>query len=991
MQVIKSKKGKCFLSIFMVIIMLIGSLSMDIFSLHAKAAVGDTGVTKVRVLFDSITIDELGQTGRFWHITVDDIAAFCLDFGARASTGVSYNCEEYCTDLAINKACENFFNGQMNDETYIMTQGYIWAVLYGKDPFNTIAQIETSLHGSFSGEYIRYYISAIESANPTKEYGIFHSSREGDQRLLSNRENDPKVAQPEYSTVSASATQSSKSVVNISIQKNDEKTGKGLENVEFDFYADSKKIGSAKTDSNGIATVKYEEGVLSTVRSPEYRYCSNYDELNSYNKGIAANSVTYLSYNDAYNAAYIKAQELAQKDADNKAGMISHTYKAVETKARENYYYIMGQNSWSKQYAGSGNIYLKASNSFKSGEITIRKTDKENIAAQGDALISGAEYGLFAKEDIVHPDGKTGVLYRKDSYINSFPKTDSNGISKLENLYPGEYYVKELVAPEGYNIDDLSYDISLKSNSQADNLIAATVNVSDVVIKGQIKIIKHMQYVDYESQLVPQKPEESAEFEIIHKATGKVTDTLVTDSAGVAVSKKLPYGKYIVRQIKGADGCDFVNDFEVDITENNKEYSYVLENPIFHSIVKLVKKDYETKQNIQLSGVSFKLFDEAGNQISMWQNYPSREKIEVFKTSKDGTLLLPQALPYGKYTIEEVEAPYGYVKGEPVSFEVCRENSVKEDGINIVVVQYENMPVKGKIKIVKEGSVLKDYDPLTGKFVYDNVKLSDTVFRIKAATDILSTDGKIKYYSKGELVDEIITDDKGEGISKRLPLGEYYVEEVSAPDGFFINKEAKFVKLSYEDDSTEVVFNKINVINYSSKLRLSIIKTDAESKQALEGAEFSLYANKNIMSYDNKVIAKKGTLLKKAVSMKDGRAVFDIDLPYYDEELYYFVESKMPEGYANPGKNMIVEVESNNLDKEIIELEYNISNRKIKTKSVNLINEKEEPVTDNSTPVQDVGYVDTGDNTNIIMWITIMFIQFIIIYALNSYKKRARR
>lgn len=90
----------------------------------------------------------------------------------------------------------------------------------------------------------------------------------------------------------------------------------------------------------------------------------------------------------------------------------------------------------------------------------------------------------------------------------------------------------------------------------------------------------------------------------------------------------------------------------------------------------------------------------------MKYTYPVLTEIDTFYTDKEGYLITPEKLGYGKYSLVEVEAPYGYVlNSAPVDFEITRDAAASEDGLVIVTVSQEDMPQKSVITINKSGSV----------------------------------------------------------------------------------------------------------------------------------------------------------------------------------------------------------------------------------------------------------------------------------------------
>lgn len=202
------------------------------------------------------------------------------------------------------------------------------------------------------------------------------------------------------------------------------------------------------------------------------------------------------------------------------------------------------------------------------------------------------------------------------------------------------------------------------------------------------------------------------------------------------------------------------------------------------------------------AGAGFQIYDSSGNLITMEFTYPTPTTVETFYTDANGSLVTPEKLPYGQgYSIVEVQSPYGYVlDSTPVYFDVTEENSSEESGVTVIKVEKTNMPQKGTISIEKTGEVFfgvlvsggTDENgqelPVIYQPIYETQGLPDTVYEIRAAEDVVTPDGTLRY-SKGELVDTVTTDETGFAKSKELYLGKYEVKEVKAGYGMVLSSE----------------------------------------------------------------------------------------------------------------------------------------------------------------------------------------------------------
>ena len=233
-----------------------------------------------------------------------------------------------------------------------------------------------------------------------------------------------------------------------------------------------------------------------------------------------------------------------------------------------------------------------------------------------------------------------------------------------------------------------------------------SVGVTENVVKGNISILKHS---DNGSTQI-ETPEVGAEFEVYLKSAGgyeaandsKRATLSDCDENGFAQTKDLPYGVYTVHQTASWEGTELISDFDVTISENGKTYAFLLNNREFESYVKVVKVDSETGNTIPYEGAGFAIYDANGNQISMSYSYPTPTTIDVFYTNSEGYLITPEVLPYGEYSLVEVQAPYGYVlDSTPVSFAISAENAEEENALTIVKVNKENTAQKGRISVAE--------------------------------------------------------------------------------------------------------------------------------------------------------------------------------------------------------------------------------------------------------------------------------------------------
>lgn len=553
--------------------------------------------------------------------------------------------------------------------------------------------------------------------------------------------------------------------------------------------------------------------------------------------------------------------------------------------------------------------------------IDLVKEDSETgNSAQGDAVFEGAIYGLYAREDINHPDGRSGVLYKKDEQVATLT-TDKEGKASVSNLYLGKYYLKEITPPVGYLLDEEEHDVNCDyEGDQVETVKRNTVSKEDVIKqpfqlikaadndKTDADLLKGAGFSAYLISSLTVKDDGSYDFTnatpIVLTEDGKTE--MFTDERGYACSITIPYGRYIVRETTTPHNFMPVDDFIVTVTENSTtpQVWRVLLDDEFKAKLKIVKQDDETKLPVLLANTEFKVYDlDAKKYVEQVTTYPNTVVHKSYFTDENGYLILPESLKCGNYRIEEVSAPDGYTQNtQYVEIKVDKNTAYQMDSVSgdaIITVTYENHPVKGKLVIHKSGETLKSFKK---DFVYEETSLEGAEFEIYAAEDIFTPDHQVDeqgnrhvIYAKDTLVKTVTTNKNGEAVIRDLPLGKYRVKETKAPSGFALNPDSQEVSFIYKDQNTPEIEEKLEFSNERQKVELSVEKQDAETGKALKGATFGLY-NKEAISSGDKVIVKADTLLQEITSNEKGKAAFTLDLPL---GRYYVKELQAPAGYVS--------------------------------------------------------------------------------------------
>ncbi|HFJ9463391.1 TPA: SpaA isopeptide-forming pilin-related protein [Bacillus cereus] len=430
-------------------------------------------------------------------------------------------------------------------------------------------------------------------------------------------------------------------------------------------------------------------------------------------------------------------------------------------------------------------------------------------------------------ENIVLKDAKFDVI-DKDNNVVATVTTNEKGIAEVKDLPLGDYFVKEINAPEGY----IKVDTPVKVTIDNTNVIELVMKNTKKVENGQFKLLKK----DSESgQLLP-----GAKFDVIDK-DGKVVETIVTDDKGEALSKQLPVGSYILKEVEAPKGYELSSSsVSVDVEANKIVTVDVVNKKISEKVTgqfEIVKVDAEDKTKV-LSDAEFEV-------------YKDGKKVDTLRTDKTGKVV-SQKLEPGKYTLKETKAPQGYKL-------LKEEIEVVVEANKVVEVQVENAKELGSLQVIKK-------DSESGKV------LAGAEFKLKNEA--------------GQVVGEAKTTNK-DGVVKfeNLVPGKYTLEETKAPEGY----KALEVTVEVNVVANEVV--KQEVMNEKVKEeftgQLEITKVDANNtNKILAGAVFEIW--------------KDGTKIDTLTTNKSGKATSK----KLEPGDYTLKEIQAPEGYTLSDKEI---------------------------------------------------------------------------------------
>ena len=489
--------------------------------------------------------------------------------------------------------------------------------------------------------------------------------------------------------------------------------------------------------------------------------------------------------------------------------------------------------------------------------------------------------------------------------------TGKDGKATAKNLPLGQYRVVEVEAPYGYVLNPNEQKVTFTYVDDKTPVIKESLTFSDDRQKLDMSVTK----LDAEDNT----PIAGAVFglyadEDIKNADGRVIiekgtllEKATSDENGkIAFVKDYPFAKYVARELVKPAG--YVTNEEA-VNFDTKYQGQDVKAAVYNSEYKNTPTTFEfTKTDItsgaELTGATLTVLDKDGNVVDTWTS--DAKEAHVIKRLVVGEI----------YTLREEFAPYGYLNATDIQFTV-------EDTGKVQHVEMKDEVPTGSIVINKDGEFVTDTTLMKGywyDFIFNFFKdsLAGVTFDVYAKEDIVSADGLDTVYHKaGDKVATIVTNDKGIARIDDLPLGKYYLVETKTIDGFVLDDTPIEADLSYIDQNTKVVFAGMDVTNERQKVQITVTKTDSETKEALEGAVFGLFAKEDIVNKDGKVIVKADTQIERTVTGKDGKVLDTLttdknghaeskELPIctynedgsFKEDIHYtVVETKAADGY----------------------------------------------------------------------------------------------
>ena len=523
------------------------------------------------------------------------------------------------------------------------------------------------------------------------------------------------------------------------------------------------------------------------------------------------------------------------------------TYTITEVYVEGNLYINESNVNVEVNVEGGRTVTFRGENPYKRGSAQLLKRDAyEDTDPKGDSILEGAEYKLYAAEDIY--EGST-LLFKANEEI-AHVSTDKTGATpvvknveseiankELDGLPIGSYYWKETKASKGFNLNNEIINLEITIDD-LDDLYEADMDTVvkkhlEIPIKGKVQVIKmdNDNNNDDSENDTDKNSATGAQLRLALESDPSEYYDVEIDENGYAnfvdedfkerypdVEFTIPYGKYELIEIKESDSGEsiyyYIQDTTVTIDyQDEVEERIVMDEPV-PMYLQVIKKDLEDKTTVALAGAGFKIWSiNDGEFVSLYDSQQDKE-IDTFYTGENGYFVTPRELYAGEYIVYEVQAPEGYalkeewkipeneadlgdpekggkyVKIDKQALEVAEDAEFPgiDAGDLIYEIEMTDKRVKGTVTVHKTGPVITDVNMISGEHgvekrpVYANQGLEGVTYDIYTAEPIVSPDGRTTYEEANVKVDTLKTDGNGYAQSKELDLGKYYAIEVDSED-----------------------------------------------------------------------------------------------------------------------------------------------------------------------------------------------------------------
>ena len=629
-------------------------------------------------------------------------------------------------------------------------------------------------------------------------------------------------------------------------------TSKKLEGAEFELYQGSTWIAGGVSDKNGVIVfenIPYGDYIIHETSTPkDYKISGSADIAVTINADNVSTSVEYPTETDA-----------------------------------------LGNTT-------GGYVDVEVGNEQKTRNFTIQKKDSAD-----STVLSGAWYALYedaACTQLAYPTGGTGYVI-----------TGADGKATFSNVIHGTYYLKEVKAPDYYDIDTQVVKVVLDDTTEGLYTVAAPYEVTDSKIF--VNFSKKALGADTElsgAYLTLQHTTNSNITKIWQTGTMKTFQLGSEADAASDIKNVIAPGTYTLTETSAPNGYLLADVMTFTIADDgtitgvtnvasgnlsaDKHTLTMFDEPC--GKVTLTKVDSVNKAN-KLADAEFKIY--AATDVSAYdkaEDVPGNVTPIMTKvTGSNGTLVFDE-LPYGTYAIFESAAPDGYIRTSE-KFTV----TINEQNTSVALEISNTREVKtGRIVLTKT-----DTDNNT-------LPLENAIFRLTDST--------------GKEVATAATNATGKITFENIPYGTYTLTEITAPDGYSISLEdvgngtgdydvitLSTIKVTLGDLNDDVA---INVSDSKLKAPLKILKVDSATRTPIAGVTFNLYE-------------EDGTTLVQSNLVTDANGIIEVDDLVYGN--YVLVEMDCPESYILPvnaeDRKTAIEISENNLNDEQV-VQYTVTN-----------------------------------------------------------------
>ena len=512
----------------------------------------------------------------------------------------------------------------------------------------------------------------------------------------------------------------------------------------------------------------------------------------------------------------------------------TYTLTEVEVPVEGNYYIHETNISKTVTVTSGATFEFQSTNYYKRGSAQLYKRDAYyDTNPKGDCILEGAEYTLYAAEDIyegVEPyrtllfKANEPITVVTDTGETDIVKTDKDGYtpviknvkSELENkeldgLPIGNYYWKEIKPSIGFNLNDEPIDVAI-TNDDPDDLYAADMDPVvkkhlEIPILGKVKVIKmdNDNNSDQDENDTDKNSAAGAELRLALISDPSEFYDVVINEDGYAEfvdedfkakypdkEFTIPFGKYEITEIKASDNGEhtyyFIQPEGVDINENEETERRIFMDEPVPMYLQIVKTDAENNKTVQLAGAEFAVWDCDENKWVEFFDTTEDEDIITLRTNDKGELFTPQELYAGEYIVYEITAPEGYALNEEWAAPIERdENGTPiRDENGAYIIDESKLDETGKhINVDKQAlGVAEDAE-------YPGLDAGDLIYRVEMPnepvkgqvyvekTGPMLTNVTQKTTEYGEVVQPLYEEKGLEGITYYI----YAAEEINSADG----------------------------------------------------------------------------------------------------------------------------------------------------------------------------------------------------------------